>query len=146
MWVNLRHQPLHGGTARVDCRIEGREGRTTTDIGKGVRRPSLALLIAVVCSCSFLGPSSAGAASSAESFVTMFSEGDYIGLGADRFYHPDNAQIGISGDGGYVTVSVNGKLGDWFGLEFAAPPGEVLAPGDYEHAQRAPFRKAGSPG
>jgi hypothetical protein len=53
----------------------------------------------------------------------------------------------LSGDGGYVTVSVSGgTLGDYFDLDFAAPPGQKLVPAVYVDAQRAPFREAGRPG
>jgi hypothetical protein len=74
----------------------------------------------------------------------MYSDGDYVGGGAQRFYHPGNGAITVSGSTAYLTVRVSGgNLGDYFDLEFAAPPGQVLAPGVYDKAQRAPFREEG---
>jgi hypothetical protein len=95
-----------------------------------------------------LGVSSASAAPARQSFVTMLSDtGDYIGGGVPRFYFDGNASITLSGNSGYLTVSVSGgNLGDSFGMDFAAPPGEYLHPGLYTNAQRAPFREFGHPG
>jgi hypothetical protein len=80
--------------------------------------------------------------------VVMFSDpGDWVGGGAQRVYHSGNASITLSGGPGYVTVHVSGgNFGDYFDLDFAAPPGHTLAPGYYVDAQRAPFREAGRPG
>lgn len=98
---------------------------------------------AVLASLALAAP--AGAASL--DAVVMYSDGDYIGQGETRIYHPGNAQIEVGGSTGDLTVGVSGgSLGDSFSLNFAAPPGEVLAPGVYDDAQRAPFREAGRPG
>src|SRR5918992_442224 len=79
--------------------------------------------------------------------VVMYSDGDYVGQGETRIYHPGNGQIQVGGSTGYLTVGVSGgSLGDSFSMDFAAPPGQVLAPGVYDDAQRAPFREAGHPG
>jgi hypothetical protein len=46
-----------------------------------------------------------------------------------------------------VSAYVSGRgFGDYYWLDFAAPPGDVLQPGFYINAQRAPFREAGRPG
>jgi hypothetical protein len=78
----------------------------------------------------------------------MYSEsGDYIGGGQNRVYHPGNAKLSVSGNASYLTVGVSGgQFGDSFSLDFAAPPGQALAPGVYDRAQRAPFREATRPG
>src|SRR4051812_45709 len=90
----------------------------------------------------------AGARAAGTDAVTMLSDpGDYIGGGTHRLYTPLNSRISVSGTTGYVTVSVSGgPYGDSFTLDFAAPPGQALAPGVYDRAQRAPFREAGRPG
>src|SRR4051812_3730865 len=90
----------------------------------------------------------AGARAAGADAVTMFSDqGDYIGGGTHRLYTPLTSTISVSGSTGYITVSVSGgPHGDAFTLDFAAPPGQTLAPGVYDRAQRAPFRESGRPG
>ncbi len=81
-------------------------------------------------------------------FVTMYSDtGDYIGGGADRLFTPSLGSIKVSGNAGYLTVSVSGGTsGDSYSMTFAAPPGKKLKPQTYLDAQRAPFREAGRAG
>jgi hypothetical protein len=87
------------------------------------------------------------AAAATSDAVTMFSDGDYIGGGEQRLYTPANASISVGGSTSYLTVTVSGGTrGDAYDLDFAAPPGQVLVPGVYDKAQRAPFREAGRPG
>jgi hypothetical protein len=95
---------------------------------------------------ALVAPAAAHAA--AADAVVMFSDpGDYIGGGAVRLYTPANGTISVSGSTADLTVGVSGGTnGDSFGLEFAAPYGQSLAPGVYDRAQRAPFREAGRPG
>src|SRR3954471_22426710 len=90
----------------------------------------------------------AGARAAGTDAVTMLSDqGDYIGGGTHRLYTPLNSTISVSGSTGYVSVRVSGgPHGDSFTLDFAAPPGQTLAPGVYDRAQRAAFREAGRPG
>ena len=77
----------------------------------------------------------------------MFSDGEYIGGGAQRVFHPANGTITIGGSKSQVSVGVSGGThGDSYPLEFAAPPGHELTPGVYDGAQRAAFREAGRPG
>jgi len=99
----------------------------------------LVLLLAV--------PAAAHAATATS--VVMYSDaGDYIGGGQQRLYTPGGASITTSGGPAgelYVNVS-GGASGDYFTLDFAAPPGQALTPGVYTDAQRAPFRSAGHPG
>jgi hypothetical protein len=82
--------------------------------------------------------------------VVMFSEaGDFIGQGQPRLFTSANALIvgHVSADRSFLTVDVDGgPLGDRFSFAFAAPPGQPLVPGVYEHAERAAFRSAGHPG
>ena len=93
-----------------------------------------------------LGPAAAHAAPA--NAVVMYSEsGDYIGGGQNRLFHTGNAQISVSGSTAYLTVNVSGgNFGDSYSLDFAAPPGETLARGVYDKAQRAPFRESTRPG
>jgi hypothetical protein len=90
----------------------------------------------------------AGSAS-AFSTVTMFSEsGDWVGGGVERFYHPANAEITLSGTPAGVAVGVSGgNRGDAFSLTFAPPRDDELEAGRmYTGAQRSSFREAGRPG
>jgi hypothetical protein len=94
-----------------------------------------------------LVPAPALAAGSAS--IVMFSEpGDYIGLGGPRLYHSGNSQIEVTGNAGDLTVWQYKETypQEWFDLQFAAPSGDILKPGIYEDAQRAPFREPGRPG
>ena len=105
-----------------------------------VVRGLVAILFALVLAPSAL-------AAQATSVVMLSDSGDYIGGGVPRWYHPGNAQVTVGGSTGYLTVNVSGgNLGDYFSMDFAAPPGQALAPGTYVGAQRAPFREAGRPG
>jgi hypothetical protein len=112
------------------------------------RLPSLACITATLIVASLGTPTSAAASSSRETFVTMFSaSGDYIGGGANRYYHTGNASVDVSGTAAFVTLRVSGgNLGDYFTLVFAAPPGEQLTSGEYVGAQTAVLREAGRPG
>jgi hypothetical protein len=79
--------------------------------------------------------------------VTMYSDtGDYIGAGAQDLFDASNASFTVSGSAGDLTVAISSNAGDWWNLEFAAPPGQTLQPGVYDNAGRAPFRGAGEPG
>src|SRR5262249_45186622 len=81
--------------------------------------------------------------------VTMFSDpGEFIGGGLDREFDGTNASIGIAGDAHELAVNVSGgTAAGAFGLLFAAPPGDALAPGAvYLHAQTPVFRTAGHAG
>ena len=84
---------------------------------------------------------------SPSSFVVMFSDGDWVGGGAQRVFTPRTGTITLRGTAGYLTVGVSGgTLGDSYTMDFAAPAGKKLRPGVYIGAQRAPFREAGRPG
>jgi hypothetical protein len=109
-----------------------------------MRRAFAAVLAATALAVVLPAPASA----SDSSFATMFSDpGDWIGGGTQRLFRTGNASITLSGSPGYVEVYVSGGTsGDYYWMDFAAPPGLTLSPGYYTHAQRAPFREAGRPG
>jgi hypothetical protein len=88
------------------------------------------------------------AATAPSTFVTMVSDqGDWVGQGQPRLFHPGNGRVTLGGNAGYLTIGVSGgTLGDYYGFDIAAPPGEKLHPGLYTEVQRAPFREAGRPG
>ena len=104
------------------------------------------LLLALAATALVASPGVARAATATS--VVMYSDsGDYIGGGQTRLFTPGTSSITVSGSTSDLTVGVSGGAsGDSYGLEFAAPPGGVLAPGVYDKAQRAAFREAGHPG
>ena len=95
-----------------------------------------------------IGLFTAGARAATTTSVVMLSDpGDWVGAGAHRVFTPANGAVTVSGMPGYLTVAVSGgSSGDAFTLDFAAPLGQALKAGVYEHAQRAPFRETGRPG
>jgi hypothetical protein len=105
-----------------------------------------------VLSAALLAPLAAAvpaaAAAAPVTSVTMVSEtGDYIGGGRDRLFTQEDGSVTLTGTPGDVNVSVSGGASaSSFTLNIAAPHGEVLEPGTYEGAQRAPFRESGRPG
>jgi hypothetical protein len=79
----------------------------------------------------------------------MYSDtGDYIGGGTQREFDPGNASITVSGSTSSLEIGLDGGTsGDYYDMDFAAAPGDILTPGGvYTDAQRAPFREAGHPG
>jgi IPT/TIG domain len=113
----------------------------------GVRVASVALLALV--GSLVLGGGAATATPTTVAYVVMYSDtGDYIGGGTQREFDPGNASIAVGGSASYLTVSVDGGTsGDYYDLDFAAAPGDILTSGGiYTDAQRAPFREAGHPG
>jgi IPT/TIG domain-containing protein len=113
----------------------------------GARLGSVAL--SAVVALLVLGGGAATAAPATVAYVVMYSDtGDYIGGGTQREFDPGNASIAVGGSPGYLTVSVDGgTAGDYYDLDFAAQPGDILTSGGiYTDAQRAPFRDSGHPG
>jgi hypothetical protein len=110
----------------------------------GVRR----VLVASIAAAVLVGVVPAQAAASGSDYAIMFSDpGDWIGGGSHRVFRTGDSSITMAGSPGYVEVNVSGgTFGDYYSMDFAAPPGAALAPGYYTHAQRAPFREAGRPG
>jgi hypothetical protein len=113
----------------------------------GLRRPIFAAT-AITVLAALLVPTAAHASPAPETFVTMVSEkGEYIGQGQSRFFHPGNASITVEGDRERLAVRVDGgNLGDYYRMDFAAPEGQQLEVGEYDRAQRTPFRSATRPG
>lgn len=114
---------------------------------RGARLGSVALL-AVVGSLVF-GGGSATATPATVAYVIMYSDtGDWVGGGSQREFDPGNAAITVYGDASALTISLDGGTsGDYFYMDFAAQPGDILTSGGiYTQAQRAPFREAGHPG
>ena len=112
-----------------------------------VRVGSVALL-AVVGSL-VLGGGAATATPATVAYVVIYSDtGDWVGGGTQREFDPGNAAITVYGSASDLDISLDGGTsGDYFDMEFAAAPGDVLVPGGiYTDAQRAPFREAGHPG
>jgi hypothetical protein len=115
-----------------------------------VPRRHATLIVAVVLAVAGVGVAAlpVTAAAQTSTVVTMFSDaGEYVGAGKQRLFHPGNGSVTLSGDAGYLGLSVSGGwFGDYYTLIFAAPPGQTLHPGLYLRAQRAAFRQAGRPG
>lgn len=106
-----------------------------------------AALLAIVGSLVLGGGANATPATVA--YVVMYSDtGDWVGGGTQREFDPGNASITVSGTASYLTIGLDGGTsGDYFDMDFAAPPGDILTSGGiYTDAQRAPFREAGHPG
>src|SRR5947207_2770611 len=113
----------------------------------GVRLASVALL--AIVGALVLGGGAASATAGTVAYVVMYSDtGDWIGGGTQREFDPGNGSIAVGGSASYLTVSVDGGTsGDYYDMDFAAAPGDVLTSGGiYTDAQRAPFRDAGHPG
>lgn len=84
---------------------------------------------------------------SAETTVSLISDdGEWVGGGGQWMTTTAEADFDVGGSTSWVTVDVFGHGGGVQTLEFAAPPGEILVPGVYDHAMRAPFREDGRPG
>ena len=113
---------------------------------RGAAVGSVALL--AVLGSLVLGGPAAPAATGTVSYVVMYSDGDWVGGGTQREFDARNSSLSVSGSPGYLTVNVSGgTAGDYFSLDFAAQPGDILTSGGiYTNAQRAPFREASHPG
>jgi hypothetical protein len=100
------------------------------------------ILVACVAVAVLTGVLPAQAAASGSDYAVMLSDpGDWIGGGSQRIFRTGDSSITMGGSPGYVTVNVSGgTFGDYYSMDFAAPPGQALAVGYYTHAQRAPFR------
>lgn len=80
-------------------------------------------------------------------FAMSGDPGDYI-TGGDSYRYEVSAgdQLTVSGSANNrsLSVSINGKNGDWWSLDLAAPLGKKLTAGDYPEATRYPFNDAGA--
>ena len=94
-----------------------------------------------------LVPVPTAAAAPLEAYVTMHSEGEYIGGGLSRLFDSATAQVSLAGGTNEINVvAAGGPWSDRFTLSFAAPAGARLGVGTYLGAERTPFREAGRPG
>ena len=105
------------------------------------------VVLTVIAAALALGvPGAARAAP--ETSVTLYSDpGDWVGGGGQWVLTPADADITVDGYNAYLWVEAFDRDGAGYArFEFAAPKGQLLAPGVYEHAMRAPFREDGRPG
>jgi hypothetical protein len=70
--------------------------------------------------------------------------GDYIGQGQNWSYTPANATISAGGSRQAVFFGIGGNDGSDWSAEFKAPSGDIIAPGTYDNATRAPFSGDGA--
>ncbi|MDQ4064505.1 MAG: hypothetical protein M3161_00475 [Actinomycetota bacterium] len=77
-------------------------------------------------------------------FTMNSDEGDYIGGGAQLEYTPANAAIAVGGGYRHVAAWIEGEDGNWWSADFAAPQGDILAPGTTYNATRYPFNGPGA--
>lgn len=113
-----------------------------------IKRVLSVALLATLGAVALAVPSQAAAA--ATTFVTMVGNGDYIAGNNAWVWRAGDATVDVSGSvDGQVTVSVDGGQlagGSYFDLTFAAAPGDTLVAGQYDDAERTPFRSTGHPG
>ena len=89
----------------------------------------------------------ASAAVRYETSVTMYTDGEYIGGGSQRFYYPGNGSVVVGGNRTGIGVGVSGGAPSAsFSMEFTPPSGKLLDTGLYSGAERSAFREAGRPG
>jgi hypothetical protein len=112
------------------------------------RTVAATLLVCVATATGLaVGTAGAQAAPAVSGSFTMTGEpGDYIA--GDTTYSYDVAggdQLNISSDESHrgVSLSIDGKQGDWWSMDLVAPAGKQLAVGTYQNANRAPFNGTG---
>ena len=123
--IHLRfEQHCEGGTAALRGTIHWRSDDTTrppgpiTPVPAGLWRPS------------------AGSTPSSGDYVYLQSDaGDYIGGGLTYTYTRTNSAIGVTTNGGHLTVSVSGWGGDFLTMNTL----NRLEPGYYPDLRRYPF-------
>jgi hypothetical protein len=124
------------------------------ELSRGLRS-TIAAALAVTALTVLAGGASASPSQLVESGVlTMSSDsGDYIGQGLTYSYAtPTNPFVATArsfqGANNRVDVTVwtNVATADYWVLEFAAPPGQTLAPGTYSDAVRVVSQGSGQPG
>ena len=81
-------------------------------------------------------------------FAFTSDPGDYIGGGEQRSFTLDTATFQTQGsqDNNQVAITLLPFAGGFWHLHFAAPAGQILAPGVYPGATRWPFQSPGEPG
>ena len=106
------------------------------------RRLVTGLLVAATMGTLLVGVT-ATPASAVPRAVSDFSYG-YAG-GTTVTLAAPAATIAVSGNAGYLTVSINTEDESW-GVDLAAPRDDTLRPGVYSGAERAAFRTGRAPG
>lgn len=116
-----------------------------------VKRAVVLVLAALMGTVALVGPlPPVGAREAGEpvTFVAMSgTAGDFVTRGQSHFWGP--GAVALSGSPAAGTVSVHvagGAAGGGFDLDFASVEGEPLVVGQYDAAQRTPFRDPGHPG
>ena len=110
-------------------------------------RRRAAAVMTVAMACVVLPSVPLAAAVRYETSVTMYSDGEWVGGGAQRFYYPGNGSVSVSGSRAGIWVGVSGGAPPAsFGMEFTPPSGKLLDTGLYTGAERSSFREAGRPG
>jgi hypothetical protein len=117
----------------------------------GWRRVAKGVIVGVGAAAGLLGAftAPAQAATGAPKAVTSYSftsaDGDYIGQGGSGSYTAPDATVAVGGTAASLVVRVQSGSDDWT-ADLAAPRGDVLRPGVYRDAERAPFRTGRAPG
>lgn len=110
---------------------------------------AISTVLALVCGLLIATvPRSAEALYAGSWSITMVSQREYIGAGAERVFDDSNAELIVGGGGPWV-IRLNadgGWYGDSFDFEFRASYGRAISPGWYPRAQRASSQASSRPG
>jgi hypothetical protein len=79
-------------------------------------------------------------------FTYSSQPGSWVGGGRSGTITSDDGTFTITGNDTSLNVSISSTAGEFYFVSLAAPSGEVLRPGVYNKAERAPFRTGRSPG
>ena len=104
-----------------------------------------ASLLCRVAAALLLSASASPLLAQSTSYSYKSQPGDYIGAGASHTYTPSNSSIIIQGNAADLQLFVTTSTEDWT-IYLGAPAGELLHPGRYYNAERAPFRTGRAPG
>ena len=117
-------------------------------VGQSLSQRRTSVFVAIVLICAGLSAAApAAAATRTETSVTMYTDGEWVGGSAQRFYYPGNGSVTVSGNRTGIHVGVSGGAPSAsFGMEFTPPSGTLLSTGLYTGAERSAFREAGRPG
>jgi hypothetical protein len=86
-------------------------------------------------------------AATPQTFLTLTSQpGDYVGQGITQTLTPADGTFVVSNSTNTVSVSFQGSPGEFWYLNFGTPATQKFGRGQYEGAQRTPFRSPTKPG